>query len=335
MNDFNCLIQQHLYTLSNKLCKENYERHNNYLKLFKQFLEVSYETSASEIYLDKFYTYYDSNNRLIKYEPIDSIVIKSFFVNYQEKSNNWKYRAKNCLNGFFKSIYQDYDLASPLDNVDFSLNRPNSKKEYKKIHSRHEVLRFINALISTKKETFVRDLVLYTIWLTTGCRPSEILSVKVSDILFDQDQILLSKTKNKKQRILLLSEMLSQDIYRYCKFFHFTGDDYLFLTEKGNPMTLSDLKQLTNFYLTEAKCEYINLYAVRHTFATLLYENEVPIPTIQQALGHASVHTTKEYIHPNYIRNMGVVNKQNSELYKKVSHQMGIFLKNYLKDSGD
>lgn len=335
MNDLNTLIDDYLLIISRKVSAPYYKTQKIYLSLFKEYLEKYCNSSASNIYLDKFYCYYDSNNRLIKSEPINSSVIEPFFIDYDKKPEYWIRNAKTTLNNFFKSLYMNYNLNSPLEDMEIIFPKRKAKDKYKDVYSRHDILRFINALITTQNDTFIRDLVLYTIWFINGCRPSEILSIKVSDINFDQHNIVLSKTKNKRERLIFLSEMLCEDIKSYCDIYQLSGNGYLFSKNGGLPLTLYDLKKLTQQYFTEAKCNFVSLYAVRHTFATLLFENDVALPTIQQALGHASTNTTKQYIHPNYIRNMGVVNKQNLQLYKKIIPKVDTFIKEYKRNLGD
>ena len=49
------------------------------------------------------------------------------------------------------------------------------------------------------------------------------------------------------------------------------------------------------------RCEIkkVNPHALRHTFATRLVEENVPLNTIQNILGHASISTTQKYMHGN------------------------------------
>ncbi|WP_445935917.1 tyrosine-type recombinase/integrase [Paenibacillus sp. FSL L8-0696] len=66
-----------------------------------------------------------------------------------------------------------------------------------RILSRHELLRFLHSLIS-HSDNMIRDTLLFSLLLTTGCRISEITELKVSDINFEDEMITILKKKKIK-----------------------------------------------------------------------------------------------------------------------------------------
>jgi site-specific recombinase XerD len=62
----------------------------------------------------------------------------------------------------------------------------------------------------------------------------------------------------------------------------------------------------------------MGLHAIRHTFATLLYECGVELAIIQQLLGHDSLISTEIYVHPHYVRNSKIRIAENEELFNKI-----------------
>lgn len=60
----------------------------------------------------------------------------------------------------------------------------------------------------------------------------------------------------------------------------------------------------------------INLHGFRHTFATLMADEEISITVIQQLLGHKSIESTMGYINPNYVRNKNFKVKENEMVWE-------------------
>lgn len=91
----------------------------------------------------------------------------------------------------------------------------------------------------------------------------------------------------------------------------YVDNDLVFPNEIGEP---TDARNLTRSYkrlLARAGVEYKNFHVLRHTYATLLLEKEVPIKTISELLGHSDTRiTSNTYTH--------VVSKTKKEAVKKI-----------------
>ncbi len=69
-------------------------------------------------------------------------------------------------------------------------------------------------------------------------------------------------------------------------------NNYVFCTEIGTPIDPSNLRKTYERVLTKAKIEHKKFHSLRHTYATRLFEKEVPIKTVQILLGHSDISTT-------------------------------------------
>lgn len=64
------------------------------------------------------------------------------------------------------------------------------------------------------------------------------------------------------------------------------------------PYTDTTLRKHFDFYCKKAGVPIIRLYDLRHTFATNLVAEGIPVPYVQEMLGHTSYNTTvKNYVH--------------------------------------
>lgn len=71
--------------------------------------------------------------------------------------------------------------------------------------------------------------------LCCGLRLGEALNLKVGDIDFDRNVLVLRVTKKYKQRLVPFVESLSDIIYRYCAAMGISGDSEAYLFPTINP----------------------------------------------------------------------------------------------------
>lgn len=78
----------------------------------------------------------------------------------------------------------------------------------------------------------------------------------------------------------------------------YVDNDLIFPNEIGEP---TDTRNLTRSYeraLKKTGIEYKNFHSLRHTYATRLFENDVPLKTVQVLMGHSNIKTTADiYTH--------------------------------------
>lgn len=131
--------------------------------------------------------------------------------------------------------------------------------------------------------------------LSTGVRISEALSIKISDIDYEQKEIKLIG-KGNKERIVYLTSRAVAWINKYLQK-RKSDNGYLFVTRDGS----SQLKvhDLWRFFQRDRDLLGLKVNATAHTlrrtFATKLRDNGVDITIISELLGHADINTTAKY----------------------------------------
>lgn len=146
----------------------------------------------------------------------------------------------------------------------------------------------------------LRDIAILELLFATGMRVSELCSISTETIDMNNGTIRIYG-KGAKERIIQVDnpdvraavekyyEAFSEQIQR-------TG--WLFVNRLGNHLSDQSVRNMVNSYATRAGIEqHITPHMFRHSFATLLLEEDVDIRYIQQLLGHSSITTTQIYTH--------------------------------------
>ncbi|MCX8074893.1 MAG: site-specific integrase [Clostridia bacterium] len=141
-----------------------------------------------------------------------------------------------------------------------------------------------------------RNWVIVNYLLATGNRASTVSNLKIENIDFSNETIILTKTKNRKQQIIPLSRSLVQILRDYLKYRKGSNDDYLFCNTYGNRLTVYALQHTIYLYNKSKGVLKTSLHLFRHTFAKKWILNGGDIFRLQKILGHSSLDMVKEYV---------------------------------------
>ena len=129
--------------------------------------------------------------------------------------------------------------------------------------------------------------------LYSGMRAGELKNLKLSDIDVKNRLIRVEVSKSHKFRTIPINNILEPLIAEKIKN-KTEGQNYLFEINEGRPV--SDFYHRFKKLLKSLGMKG-HLHKLRHTFASWLVQNNVPIYDVQHLLGHASVQTTQRYAH--------------------------------------
>jgi len=139
-----------------------------------------------------------------------------------------------------------------------------------------------------------RDGLIVRLMYASGLRISELVKLKVSDILFSEGFIRV-RGKGDKERLVpvddgtlrLLNEYLRTQGQRGLK-------DYVFLSNRKKPFTRQGMWKLIKRQFRRLGID-LKPHTLRHMFATHMLENGANIRAVQEMLGHESITTTQIY----------------------------------------
>ncbi|MGB5025459.1 MAG: tyrosine-type recombinase/integrase [Saprospiraceae bacterium] len=259
------ILNQLLDTIENELSCNNYSWRT--IKSYRShlFQFISYLIETSELNLN---------------EQIIEQYLKS-----KQRQKKWSVSTQQqALNAIL--YYSNTILQKPL-NV--SNIRPKTTFKLPELLNNKELELVLNEMHNLKH----RCMILLT--YSSGLRLSELINLKLSDIKFNLNRILIrSFTKGPHYSILSpkILELLKQYIYEY------DVSDWLFEGRNGNACSGRSVESMFKKFLTKLKIQKrITIQTLRHCFAVHLLESGLGIQELQSLMGHQSKKTTTMYLH--------------------------------------
>ena len=170
--------------------------------------------------------------------------------------------------------------------------KPNPRPKLTRFLSCEEVQRLHRALdhFAATQPSRVQQVDIVRLLLLTGCRKSEILTLRWQDV--DGDTLNLADAKSGPRRVFL--NVLARAILERqprCE------SDWVFPSPSNSGRPFSPDLKLWRSVRTEAGIEDVRLHDLRHTVASHAVLQGVPLPVVSRMLGHKRPSMTMRYAH--------------------------------------
>ena len=144
----------------------------------------------------------------------------------------------------------------------------------------------------------VRNIAVVELLFATGMRVSELCSLKCTDVDLHSGKVKIFGKGSKERVIQICQREVLSALRNYRQ--QFKPVSFFFINRMNMPLTTASVRLLVKHYVKSAGItRHITPHTFRHTFATLLLEEDVDIKYIQNLLGHSSIATTQIYTHVN------------------------------------
>lgn len=223
-----------------------------------------------------------------------------------------QYKAKTVKRKIasLKAFFHYMEYKEVLDNNPFSKLdiRFREAKLLPKTIPFHSIQLLLSTLYKQKEQAVseyqrrccMRDIAVLELLFATGMRISELCSLKLSDLDFESRSVLIYG-KGAKERILQIGNpevMAALVAYREAFREEIKECGYLFVNRMKKKLSDQSVRFMIRRYAEMAGIQqHITPHMFRHSFATLLLEQDVDIRYIQRMLGHSSISTTEIYTH--------------------------------------
>ncbi len=223
-----------------------------------------------------------------------------------ENHERGKARKIACLRSFFKHYYrkgvldknicelldtpklhekaiirlEPDEVANLLDTVESGENLTEKQKQY-------------------HKKNVVRDVAILTLFLTTGIRVSELVSLNCDDIDFKNGCFKVTR-KGGNQVMLYFDDETAQALETYLEERknrgNYTLSSPLFLSMQGKRISVRSVELMVKKYARIiSPLKKISPHKLRSTYGTMLYQETGDIYLVADVLGHKDVNTTRKH----------------------------------------
>ena len=277
----------------------------NAIKEYQMYLKIERGLSKNTIDsytndLKKLCLFLKENNMSISPIAIDTDIVKQFIYEVAKKVNpRSQARIISGLRSFFDYlVFEEYRNTNPTD----LLETPKIGTKLPDTLSQDEIDTLINAIDLSHPQGERNRTIFETIY-SCGLRVSEAITLKNSDLFFEEGFIRVLG-KGNKERYVPIHENAQRYITRYQKAIrsHILAqksfEDTLFLNRRGKGLSRQMIFMiLKDLALKIDLKKKISPHTLRHSFATHLLQNGADLRAIQQMLGHESITTTEVYVH--------------------------------------
>jgi site-specific recombinase XerD len=148
-----------------------------------------------------------------------------------------------------------------------------------------------------------RDYCILLIFLDTGARVSELVSIKLVDLDLIQGTVKLLG-KGRKERVVPFHTLTRKELTRYIRHYrpNLTAmkSEYLFPSNDGGHISINCVQQMIRRLAEKSGLQNIKCHPhiFRHTFATMFIAKGGSPSVLKVIMGHESFQTTQKYVHP-------------------------------------
>ena len=218
-------------------------------------------------------------------------------------------RKLSGIRGLFSYMYKNDMLTQNVtDKIDFKKIHQKMKRPL----SSQETVALIDCIyngenyftgrdLAEYENRRLRDVALFTAYLGTGCRVSELINLDITDVDFDSSSFIVTR-KGGDQQEVFMPVQVENELFAYMQKRLETenakDEKALFLSRLGKRMTAQSVEKNLKKY-----CRAVGItdpdktrpHALRRTFACNLIADGIDIKMVAELMGHKNIEVTHKY----------------------------------------
>lgn len=294
-------------TYCNAKTVKNYK---NTLSYFFDYMKETYHCELCDIKLSDV-TLMDLKGYVIMLRKRDKLSSHPYKPTEHKPITNTSIRTYSIdLRTFFNFLYENDYMENNLMKK-FKLIRRETKLVLPLFA---DEVKEIDTLFNLKTCSGLRNYCMVHLMLDEGLRSGDVCNLRVHNINFQQNHILIFDGKGNKDRIVPLASGLKKYLHQYATIYRpHTDHDFMFCSADGAhaPVTENTIKCLFARIRKKTEITRLKPHLLRHTFATSFILGGGDLESLRIYLGHTSYDTTQNYLHL-----ANTYNRMGSDVYR-------------------
>jgi len=263
---------------------------------------------AYEIDIRQFVVFLQEQNHALNAATVDKHIVRSYLQSISMAKPKTVKRKMATIKAFFNYLeYEDRITINPFRKIRLQIREP---KVLPNVMNLSEIEQILGVSYKAKynqakaggQGTTIRDIAVMELLFATGIRVSELSHLRFECINLESGQIKIKGKGNKERIVQVCNEETILALKEYQALFkpYIQASGYFFVNRFGRRLSEQSVRFMVKRHAASSGLQRkITPHAFRHSFATLLLEEDVDIKYIQHLLGHSSIMTTQIYTHVN------------------------------------
>lgn len=162
--------------------------------------------------------------------------------------------------------------------------------------TKEEINKLLNSIENWKHRLMIE------LMYSAGLRVSEVVNLKVKDLIFEENYGFVRGGKGNKDRVFVLAKIVKEKLKNLIEIENLSLESFVFITNRKEKYNIRTLQQIVKKAAKKANLrnwKEVHCHTLRHSFATHLIENNYSLTDVQASLGHKSPETSLTYTHCN------------------------------------
>lgn len=234
-------------------------------------------------------------------KKVDHLDVRAYlaYLSSEKYARRTIARRISALRSFYRYLMRENLIT---ENPLLKTRTPKLEKKLPSFLDEKEITEILN--LPDNSPLGMRDRAILELLYATGCRVSELVSLKLNKIDLGNLFVLLLG-KGNKERIVPIGRACGDAVAAYYTGRRFLMDkycaaphDFVFVNNRGGALTDRSVRRILERYIKVlAIKKNVSPHTIRHTFATHLLEHGADLRVVQELLGHANLSTTQIYTH--------------------------------------
>lgn len=284
---------------------------DEYLQHIREFYSFKYYTSVT-LSFRHLINYFGKETLL---SEINRRIAEKFILETRKQAPKG---VKNYLRNLSAALNKALDWGYLSENPFAKIKLPKTQKNKPAFISLEEMFRIAKNI----KHLIIRDAVVFDFF--TGLRENELTNLTYGDVNLKENIITIGSgnftTKSRKQRILPICDKVKEILIKYYPTSLPIESNYVFRKADSSPFSNDFVSRMFKKAIRSLPelDQALHFHSIRHSYASHLVRQGVPLIKVQHLLGHSSIQTTEIYSHVTEEDIKDVVKYLNIESLRKV-----------------